>query len=242
LVGKPQDFNGLLSEKEILVTCSDCPFTCNLYYAFQSKSAFYLVLELLDGKTLWEHLQKNGKFPKKMVKYLAAELMVAIEYLHSKDIVYRDLKPHNILFGDDGHCVLSDFNLATYGATERPYGIAGSPVYMAPEVFTGFYGKSVDWWSLGVVLYEGFTGKVPFDAPTMKELQMLVQTKPIPWPEPFPQEKKLQGFLSLMMERDKVKRTENIPKLRKDPFLKEVDWTQLIHKKLPPPLSLLKAN
>lgn len=147
---KDQDsFRLLRTEKEVLIRCAKCPFIVNLYYAFQTPHCFHFVLDLIDGGDVSTFLKKKKKFSKETCRILGAQLIIILEFLHEHNILYRDLKPSNLIFDADGHLCLTDFNFASTNAEHGKHNPLGSPAYTAPEVFSGVYGKAVDWWSFG---------------------------------------------------------------------------------------------
>jgi len=152
-------------EKEIMDRVSH-PFIMHMYSAFQSENFLFMMLEYCRGGELLFHLARRRRFCEAAARFYAAELVLALEYLHRHDIVFRDLKPENILLDAHGHVRLGDFGLAKRGVREPDRGalsMCGTPEYMAPEVLTQqAYGRSVDWWSLGMLTYEMMTGYPPW--------------------------------------------------------------------------------
>jgi serine/threonine protein kinase len=138
----------------------------HMYSAFQSENFLFMMLEYCRGGELLFHLARRRRFCEAAARFYAAELVLALEYLHRHDIVFRDLKPENILLDAHGHVRLGDFGLAKCGVREPDRGalsMCGTPEYMAPEVLTQqAYGRSVDWWSLGMLTYEMMTGYPPW--------------------------------------------------------------------------------
>ena len=111
-------------------------------------------MQFLRGGELFQHLRTVRRFDEERTKFYTAEIILAIEYLHSKDIIYRDLKPENILLDDEGHICLTDFGLAKYvGNNSKANTFVGTPEYLAPEIITGIgHHKPADWWSLGILM------------------------------------------------------------------------------------------
>lgn len=141
------------------------PFIVKLFYAFQSPKHLYIVLEYCPGKDLNCHLDTCERFPENVAKFLIAEVILAIEYLHDKDIIYRDLKPNNILMDKNGHVKITDFGLAKENMVGMEYTgtFCGSPAYLAPELLKEKkFNKASDIYQIGVVLYEFLTGTPPF--------------------------------------------------------------------------------
>lgn len=133
------------------------PFIVPLKFSFQSKEKLYLVLAFVNGGELFHHLQREGKFNETRSRFYAAELLLALEHLHGFNVVYRDLKPENILLDYTGHIALCDFGLCklNMSANDTTNTFCGTPEYLAPELLSGHgYTKCVDWWTLGVLLYE----------------------------------------------------------------------------------------
>ncbi|GAB9473062.1 Agc protein kinase, partial [Globisporangium polare] len=153
------------TERRVLSVASH-PFIVGLHYAFQTQAKLYFVLDYCPGGELFFHLSRMGKFDETMSRFYAAELVVALEHLHSLGVVYRDLKPENILLDEMGHIKLADFGLAKDEVTEIDSGatsLCGTPEYLAPEVLARKgHGTAVDWWGLGMVLYEMLTGLPPW--------------------------------------------------------------------------------
>ncbi|KNC49743.1 AGC protein kinase [Thecamonas trahens ATCC 50062] len=153
-----------LGERNILLKV-DHPFIVRMYYAFQSPSKLFFVLEYVPGGELFTLLQRKRRLPEEQVRLYAAEMVLALEHLHSLGIIYRDLKPENVLLDKDGHIRLADFGLSKEETdpTGRTGTLCGTPEYLAPEVLRGRkYNRAVDWWSFGTLVYEMFLGLPPF--------------------------------------------------------------------------------
>ena len=157
------------------------PFILGLECAFQSASKLHFVTEYVPGGMLFNHLRKQEMFSEKMARFYAAETLLGLEHLHEQRILYRDLKPENVLICASGHIKLCDFGLAAVGisasathisASGRPV-LVGTTEYMAPEVVRQqTCGQAVDLWALGVLLFEMMTGEAPWHHKEQKELQV----------------------------------------------------------------------
>lgn len=136
-----------------------------LKYAFQTPEKLFLLLDFAPGGNLSKALHKERRFPEDIARIYLAEIILALEDLHKRDIIYRDLKPDNIVFDSDGHVLLTDFGLAKEGVMSNNLtrSFCGSPAYLAPEMIKrSGHGKSVDWYLLGVLLYEMLVGIPPY--------------------------------------------------------------------------------
>ncbi|KAI9018679.1 kinase-like domain-containing protein [Phycomyces nitens] len=172
------------SEKHILESVSN-PFLVNLWGTFQDDANLYMVMDYVPGGELFSVLRKSQRFPDHVVKFYAAEVLLAIEYLHLKDIVYRDLKPENLLLDANGHIKITDFGFAKH-VPDNTWTLCGTPDYLAPEVIQSKgYTKAVDWWSLGILIFEMLAGYPPFyDDDHLKLYEKILQGK-IRWPAYF---------------------------------------------------------
>jgi len=228
----------LIAEKKIML--NDNPFLVHLYYSFQTTEQLYFVMDFISGGDLAFHLDQKGKFNEKEVRFITAEIVLALEHLHSCGIVYRDLKLENILLDKDGHICLTDFGLSKElesisGTTKT---VCGTPTYLAPEVLLGKpYGNSIDWWSLGVVTYELFTGMNPFDASDFDAvLHNILNTKIQVPPEVVPTGKDL---IEKLLQRNPKLRLCSGPtgsaEIQNHDFYESIDWKKMMVKSIKAP-------
>mmetsp|Transcript_33178 Transcript_33178/g.30117 ORF Transcript_33178/g.30117 Transcript_33178/m.30117 type:complete len:152 (+) Transcript_33178:793-1248(+) len=139
------------------------PFLLNLAYCFSTQEKIHFVMKFMRGGELFTHLRKNKRFPEETAKFYGAQVALGIGYLHSKDIIYRDIKPENILMDVDGYVCLADFGMAKVLKKGVAMTLCGTPEYLAPEILTEEgHGKEVDWWSFGILMYELIIGMPPF--------------------------------------------------------------------------------
>jgi serum/glucocorticoid-regulated kinase 2 len=143
------------TEKEILTQINH-PFLVKLACAFQTPQKLFFVMPFVKGGELFHHLQSKRRFQEHEVKFFAAQLVQALGYLHSLGFAYRDIKPENILVGEDGYIKLTDFGLSKKLAPgQRTMTFVGTPDYMAPEILLNLgHNHMVDWWALGILMYE----------------------------------------------------------------------------------------
>ncbi len=153
------------TERNVLSTVQH-PFIVGLNFAFQTKSKLFLMLDFCPGGDLGKLIQKQGRIKEERARLYLAEIILAIEHLHSRNIIYRDLKPDNIVLDDEGHARLTDLGLAKEGVNDINSGtksFCGSNAYLSPEMLKkAGHGKSVDIYLLGVLLYEMLIGKTPY--------------------------------------------------------------------------------
>ena len=234
------------------------PFLVQLRFALQTSDTLFLVMDFLAGGDLVTHLQRQGILTEDAARVYAAEMVLALEHLHSLGIVHRDLKPENVLMGADGHVRLTDYGLAKVlgtGEDGRTRTLCGTTEYMAPEMVAkpeGGYTSAVDWWSLGALLYEMLTGRPPFEGKDVKKLYKKILTAPLNFPRHL--SPKVQSLLKGLMDRDPqsrlgARRTTRfalggVPALKQHVFFKKIDWTALVALQVPPPIpiSVLQDN
>ena len=176
--------DNILLEKQIL-SCSKNEFILNLSFFFQTKERLYFVTPYMPGGDLYNLLKKKIHLDEKTVKNCAAQIAIALEYLHSQGIIYRDLKPENILIGDDGYIKLCDFGASVHTFKKnKEYVFSGSPIYASPEI-VNYQGHSIlsDWWSFGILIYELLYGITPFYNQNKNKMFELINNGEIFFPE-----------------------------------------------------------
>ena len=227
-------------ERDLLVNIN-CPFIVEIKFAFQDKENLYIITEFLQGGELFFHLHKEKRFTNDKAKFYVAEIVVAIEYLHKKKIVYRDLKPENVLISDTGHVKLTDFGLSKIfkKSKEKAYTICGTPQYLAPEVILSEngYDSTIDWWSLGCVLYELLIGRAPYRICLGDSLNEDLYKKKILIPDYVCEDAKdLITKLLVIEPKKRLGYGENgAKKIKHHPFFKGINWDDVWNQKINPP-------
>lgn len=218
----------------------DHAFVVNLRYAFQDDENCFFVIDLMLGGDLRFHLERSSKLPENAVRFWAAQLSSAIAYLHAHRIVHRDLKPDNILLDAAGNAHLTDFNIAVHVPSSGALsGVAGSMAYMAPEVLSRrSYNASVDWWSLGVCLYELIAGRRPFRGASNEELRASIVggVHAALWTDLFSPD--ARDALTKYMDKTPASRLGvrgGLDEIRRHPWFAGVDWAALESKRLTSP-------
>ncbi|CAB4487591.1 kinase-like protein [Rhizophagus irregularis DAOM 181602=DAOM 197198] len=214
---------------------------CNLRYAFQDDENLFMVLDLMLGGDLRFHLERQGSLKEEVVKFYVAEVSLGLHYLHSKKIVHRDLKPDNVLLDEKGHAHLTDFNIAVHFNERKPLtSVAGSMAYMAPEILMkkGYF-DSVDWWSLGVVMYELLFSKRPFRGKTNPQLTQAILKDPLIFPDNVSVSEECLDCIRRFCERDITKRLgcgpNGIEDIKRHPWFVGIEWDKLNTKLADPP-------
>ena len=220
---------------------SNCPFIIKLHYSFQTPKNLYMILDLCSLGDL-KYQIKEYLFEEDDAKFYIAEIILAIEYLHKRDIIYRDLKPENILIDEDGHFKLADFGLAKENIiNDMPNRtFCGSPPYLSPEMLSHEGStKASDIYGIGVILYEMLTGSTPFYDEDYNLMYKNISENRLMFPEFFSDE--VKDLLEKMLEKDPKKRIK-IQEIKKHPFFRDIDWDLVSNKKMQPPLEMVNLR
>lgn len=215
------------------------PFIVQMKYAFQTTKKLYFVLEYCPGGELFFHLGRAGRFSEGRARFYTAQIVLALEYLHQQGVIYRDLKPENVLLDDLGNIKLTDFGLSKTGINDNvsATSFCGTPEYLAPEILTrSGHGWAADWWSLGALVYEMLTGMPPFYSRSRERLfTKILKCNPR---IPSSLSAEAQNFIMSLLEREMNKRlgsTGDAVEVKAHPFFKGVDWDAIYHKRLAAP-------
>uniref|UniRef100_A0A8C9MUG8 non-specific serine/threonine protein kinase n=1 Tax=Serinus canaria TaxID=9135 RepID=A0A8C9MUG8_SERCA len=229
-----------LTENRVLQN-SRHPFLTALKYSFQTHDRLCFVMEYANGGELFFHLSRERVFSEDRARFYGAEIVSALDYLHSeKNVVYRDLKLENLMLDKDGHIKITDFGLCKEGikdgATMKTF--CGTPEYLAPEVLEdNDYGRAVDWWGLGVVMYEMMCGRLPFYNQDHEKLFELILMEEIRFPRTLSPEAK--SLLSGLLKKDPKQRLGGGPddakEIMQHKFFAGIVWQDVYEKKLVPP-------
>lgn len=232
-----------VGERNILVrtAMTDSPFIVGLKFSFQTPTDLYLVTDYMSGGELFWHLQKEGRFNEQRAKFYIAELILALQHLHQHDIVYRDLKPENILLDANGHVALCDFGLSKANLTKNDTTntFCGTTEYLAPEVLLDEQGytKMVDFWSLGVLVFEMCCGWSPFYADDTQQMYKNIAFGKVRFPRDALSTEG-RNFVKGLLNRNPKHRlgaTDDAEELKRHPFFADVDWDALMKKNVVPP-------
>jgi protein-serine/threonine kinase len=216
------------------------PFIVKLQAAFQTPKKLYIVLEMCAGGELFFHLSQAGRFSQGRTRFYACEICLAIGYLHGLNIIYRDLKPENLLLDNDGHAKITDFGLSKEGIMDNISAktVCGTPEYLAPEILNkSGHGKAVDWYSFGALIYEMLTGLPPFYTRDREKLFERIKRGELSYPSYVTPDAK--SLLQAIIYRDPNKRLgggpEGVEEVKRHNFFSGVDWTDVYDKKITVP-------
>lgn len=250
LIAADEDIDWVHTEKHVFEIATNHPFLVGLHSCFQTTSHLFFVIEFIRGGDLMFHMQRQKRLPENHARFYAAEISLALNFLHEKGIIYRDLKLDNVLLDHEGHIKLTDYGMCKEGIRpgDKASTFCGTPSYIAPEILRGCdYRFSVDWWALGVLLYEMLAGRSPFD--TLGEsvtpdqnneeyLFQLILEQQIRIPRGL--SVRAASVLKAFLQKEPVERLgcmgENtFLDIIQHPFFKAIDWDSLEQKQVAPP-------
>jgi len=226
-------------ERNILIEISH-PFIIKMVYAFQTEKKLYFALEYCPGGELFNLLQKKRQFSEENARFYIVQILLALEHLHKFDIVYRDLKPENVLLDKDGYVRLTDFGLSKKGVkgNKEANSVCGTPEYLAPEVlFRWGHGKAVDWWTLGAILFEMLTGLPPFYTPNREDLFQKIKYYTLKYPAylSFNAKSLLEGLFRKEPDKRLGGGPNDAEDIKAHPWFEGVNWDAFLRKELKAP-------
>ncbi|XP_067277504.1 protein kinase C epsilon type [Pseudorasbora parva] len=236
------DVDCTMTEKRILALARKHPYLTQLYCCFQTKDRLFFVMEYVNGGDLMFQIQRSRKFDEARSRFYAAEVTSALMFLHQNGVIYRDLKLDNILLDAEGHCKLADFGMCKEGILDgiTTTTFCGTPDYIAPEILQELeYGPSVDWWALGVLMYEMMAGQPPFEADNEDDLFESILHDDVLYPVWL--SKEAVSILKAFMTKSPSKRLGCVVSqgleeaIKVHSFFKEIDWELLEQRKIKPP-------
>uniref|UniRef100_A0A673ZF33 Protein kinase C n=1 Tax=Salmo trutta TaxID=8032 RepID=A0A673ZF33_SALTR len=230
------DVECTMVERRVLSLAWEHPFLTHLHCTFQTTENLFFVMEYLNGGDLMFHIQNCHKFDVQRSTFYAAEVICGLQFLHSKGIVYRDLKLDNVLLDSEGHIKIADFGMCKENmeGDTRTCTFCGTPDYIAPEILLGQkYGSSVDWWSFGVLLYEMLIGQSPFHGRDEEELFQSIRTDDPCYPQWLA--KDARDILIKLFVREPERRLGVKGNIRQHSFFKDTDWSALEKREVAPP-------
>ncbi|XP_058570320.1 cAMP-dependent protein kinase catalytic subunit PRKX [Neofelis nebulosa] len=225
------------NEKSVLKEVSH-PFLVKLFWTCHDERFLYMLMEFVPGGELFSYLRKRGRFSSSTGLFYSAEIVCAIEYLHSKEIVYRDLKPENILLDRDGHIKLTDFGFAKK-LVDKTWTLCGTPEYLAPEVIQSKgHGRAVDWWALGILIFEMHSGFPPFFDDNPFGIYQKILAGKIDFPRHL--DFSVKDLIKKLLVVDRTRRLGNMKNgaedVKRHRWFRTVDWEAVPQRKLKPPI------
>ncbi|XP_043254988.1 protein kinase C isoform X2 [Colletes gigas] len=238
------DVDCTMTEKRILTLAAKHPFLTAIHSCFQTNDRLFFVMEFVNGGDLMFHIQKARKFDEARARFYAAEVTLALQFLHKHHVIYRDLKLDNILLDQEGHCKLADFGMCKEGIIEgktTTTTFCGTPDYIAPEILQELqYGASVDWWALGVLMYEMMVGQPPFEADNEDDLFESILRDDVVYPKWISEE--AVSILIGFMTKNPADRLGCVAAngredaIKAHPFFQRIDWDALEARQVKPPI------
>ncbi|KAI8333337.1 kinase-like domain-containing protein [Chlamydoabsidia padenii] len=231
----------IVAERQLMGQLS-YPFISNLRFAFQDDEQLYMAMDYMPQGDLRQWLNRPLHVTEIQLRTLMAEMVLAIHYLHQRNVCHRDIKPENILLDDKGHAHLGDFSVATKFETNQPlkWSKAGSLAYFSPEMISQQgYTPAIDWWSLGVVAFELMFGMRPFTAPSNELLMKAILYQPLTFPDQAYGQVSNQclQFITGLLQKSPSKRLgSDDGSIFKHPWFQGLDWHELEQKKQPSPI------
>lgn len=252
LITDDEDIDWVQTEKHVFETATNHPFLVGLHSCFQTPSRLFFVIEFVSGGDMMFHMQRQRRLPEDHARFYSAEIILALNFLHERGIIYRDLKLDNVLLDSEGHIKLTDYGMCKeglhIGGGDKTSTFCGTPNYIAPEMLRGEeYDFSVDYWALGVLMFEMMAGRSPFDLVghtdnpeqnTEDYLFQVILEKPIRIPRSLSVKASsiLKGFLNKNpAERLGCQAATGLADIQSHPFYRSVDWEMLYNKQLPTP-------